>query len=81
MWSLVYLALAGSLEILPWHVSSGCCPQESSAGGAIHRERSAVWGGLQQQVSTTALALEMEAEEGTARIDFSSEPQNECQNT
>ena len=44
MWRLVYLALIEALEILPWHVSAGCCPwparrrtAERSAQGAIHR--------------------------------------------
>lgn len=45
MWRLVYLALVEALEILPWHVSTGCCPwpahrrtAESSAQGTIHRQ-------------------------------------------
>lgn len=48
MWRLVYLALIEDLEILPWHVSTGCCPGEltgehrrgASAQGTIRRQSS-----------------------------------------
>lgn len=56
------LALIEDLEILPWHVSTGCCPGEltgehrrgASAQGTIRRQSSCMWGGFTaaEQVDT-----------------------------
>ena len=74
MW-LVYLALIEALEILPWHVSTGCCPwpahrrtPESSAQGTIHTLSSCMQGGFTAAAAPVSLLIERE--EMTASTDL-----------
>lgn len=73
MW-LVYLALIEALEILPWHVSTGCCPwpahrrtPESSAQGTIHTLSSCMRGGF---TAAAPVSLVIERKEVTASTDL-----------